>query len=198
MEKTNYQIKISLKNSKPNIWRRIVISSDTSLEDFHKIIQTTMGWTNSHLHQFIKGKTYYLVPLDDDNDFFGFVETIDYIEEKIIVSDLLVKEKDKIVYEYDFGDGWMHDILLEKILVKDPKLMIPVCLKGKMCCPPEDCGGIWGYYQLLDIIQNPKHSEYEEMIEWLDEDFEPEYFDKEYINELLQEEDFGSLDFLMF
>jgi len=196
MQDKSYQIKISLKGSKPKIWRRIILSADTFLEDFHKIIQTTMGWTNSHLHQFIKNKTYYTVPLDDD--FYGFNEAVDYIKEKIRVDDLLFSEKDKIVYEYDFGDGWEHEILLEKIILVDLKMKVPVCVAGKMECPPEDCGGIWGYYNLLEVVQNPKHPDYKDTREWFEGDLDPEYFDKDEINELLKEEGFGSLDFLTF
>ncbi len=197
MRHKNYQIKISLKGSKPKIWRRIILSADTLLEDFHKIIQTTMGWTNSHLHQFIKNKTYYTYPLEDD-DLNSYDNSVDYIKKKIRVEDLLVIEKDKIIYEYDFGDGWEHEILLEKINLVDLKMKIPVCVAGKMECPPEDCGGIWGYYNLLEVMQNPKHPDYKDTREWFEGDLDSEYFDKDEINELLKEEDFGALDFLAF
>jgi hypothetical protein len=112
------------------------------------------------------------------------INNIDY--KKIKISDLLKKEKDKIVYEYDFGDGWEHDVLLEKILPGDEKLKFPVCLEGKMACPPEDCGGVWGYSDLLEILKQPKHEEYDSYIEWLGGEFDPEHFDKEAVNRILK------------
>ena len=104
-----YQILISLKDSESKIWRRILISSELSLSDFHKVIQTTMGWTNSHLHQFVKNDTFYTVRMGDDYS-WEEMNNVDYKGMK--VSDLLLNEKEIIIYEYDFGDGWMHDIIL--------------------------------------------------------------------------------------
>ena len=185
-----YQINISLKGSKPKIWRRILISSDILLSDFHKIIQTTMGWTNSHLHQFVKNRTFYLERLPDD-DMWDELNNVDY--KKIKISDLLKSEKDKIVYEYDFGDGWEHDIVLEKILSYDKNAEYPVCLAGKMRCPPEDCGGVWGYAEMLKILRNPGHGEYESYIQWLPDDFDPASFNQEEVNELLKTKDYGMM-----
>ncbi len=187
MAKQIFQIKLALRNSKPNIWRRLLVPSNLLLSDFHKIIQTAMGWTNSHLHQFIKNKTYYSVKMDDD--FWDEGISIDY--KKIKISDLLKLEKEKIIYEYDFGDSWEHDVILEKILPFDNKLKYPVCLAGKMCCPPEDCGGVWGYMDMLEILKQPEHEEYESFVEWLGDDFDPKYFEIEEINEMLQMKDFG-------
>jgi len=186
-----YQIQIALKRFKPKIWRRLLIPSDLLLSDFHKVIQTSMGWTNSHLHQFIKNRTFYTVKMQDD-DLWDEMDNVDYKEMKI--SDLLKKEKDKIVYEYDFGDGWEHDIILEKILPPDNDTKHPICLTGKMNCPPEDCGGIWGYSDMLEILKDPDHEEYESYIEWLGEEFDPTYFDKDEVNELLREKDYGCIE----
>src|SRR4030043_738672 len=133
-----YQIKISLNRSIPIIWRRLLIPSDLLLPDFHTIIQISMGWENDHLYQFAKGRTFYS-PEDGISD---GANNKDF--EEIKISDLLKKEKDKILYEYDFGDSWRHDIILEKILPPDEKLNNPICTDGKMACPPEDCGGSWG------------------------------------------------------
>jgi hypothetical protein len=107
MTKKIYQIQIALKEFKPRIWRRILIPSNLLLSDFHKIIQTTMGWTNSHLHQFIKNGTFYTRKMVDD-DLWDEMDNFDYKKMKIL--DLLKKEKEKIIYEYDFGDSWEHDI----------------------------------------------------------------------------------------
>ncbi|HDJ33549.1 MAG TPA: plasmid pRiA4b ORF-3 family protein [Bacteroidetes bacterium] len=183
-----YQIQIALKGIKPKIWRRLLVPSDLLLSDFHKVIQTSMGWTNSHLHQFIKDNTFYSARMQDD-DFWDEMDNVDYKNMKL--SDLLKKEKEKMVYEYDFGDGWEHDIILEKILPVDKNTKYPVCLAGKMSCPPEDCGGVWGYADMLEILKDPDHEEYETYVEWLGGEFDPEYFDKDLVNQLLMEEEYG-------
>lgn len=185
MTKSIYQIQIALNGTKPKIWRRILIPSDLLLTDFHNIIQVTMGWENAHLHQFIKNKIFYLVRFHDD-DFWDEMNNIDYIKMKIRVSDLLKKENEKIIYEYDFGDGWEHELILEKILPVDKNIEYPVCLAGEMNCPPEDCGGIWGYANILEILAHPDHDEYEDVMEWLGGEFDPEYFNVEEKNELLK------------
>jgi len=178
-----YQIQISLRGSKPRIWRRVLISSDLLLPDFHTIIQITMGWTNSHLHQFIKNRIFYSERVAED-DFWDNMSNVDY--SKIKISDLLKKEKDKIIYEYDFGDSWEHDIILEKIKDSGLKKIISTCLTGKNNCPPEDCGGIWEYSDMLEILKHPNNERYEEYVEWLGEEFDPKYFDKNKINEMLR------------
>ena len=99
---------------------------------------------------------------------------------------MLKKEGKKIIYEYDFGDGWEHNVILETILPFDEKLEYPVCTAGKMNCPPEDYGGIWGYYNMLKILKNPGDEEYETYSEWLGEEFDPERFDQDEVNRMLQ------------
>ena len=170
-----YQIKISLIGAKPPIWRTVLVASDLGLDAFHDVIQVAMGWTNSHLHQFIDNKKSYSIP---DEDFE--LESEDETQYKLF--QLLKKEKDTLTYEYDFGDSWEHKILLEKILPYDSKTLLPVCIKGKRACPPEDCGGIWGYEELLEIISDPKHPEHEDILEWLGGGFDPDEFDLEEIN----------------
>ncbi len=170
-----YQIKISLIGSIPTIYRRVLVPSDILLPMLHTVIQAAMGWTNSHLHQFVKGREFYGEP-SDDPDF----DINDYTE--IPLSSFLKKAKDTFKYEYDFGDGWAHDIVLEKILPLTDDFKHPVCIEGKMSCPPEDCGGLRGYYGMLDILKQPNHEEYEEYIEWLGGDFNPEEFSVNYVN----------------
>jgi Plasmid pRiA4b ORF-3-like protein len=189
-----FQIQVVLLGFKPKIWRRILIPSDLLLSDFHKIIQTTMGWTNSHLHHFIKNGIYYSVKFPDD-DFWDNKINVDYKKKKVCISDILNIEKAKITYEYDFGDGWIHDIILEKILLFDENVKYPTCLAGKMSCPPEDCGGVWGYSDMLEILKQPDTEEYDSYIEWLGGEFDPEYFNKEEVNELLHEKNFGCFEF---
>ena len=178
MTKNVYQIQVALKGFKPKIWRRVLIQPDMLLSDFHYFIQAVMGWTNAHLHQFVQHGIFYSEPHPDD------IDSEDYTG--IRVSDLLESEKDYLIYEYDFGDGWEHQIVLEKVLPKTIETQLPVCLKGKMNCPPEDCGGVWAYAELLEILKQPEHEEYESYIEWLGEDFDPEYFDKDEVNRLLR------------
>ena len=171
-----YQVKVSLIGAKPPIWRTVLVPSDLGLSAFHNVIQIAMGWEDSHLHQFIANEKFYGIPEDE----FG-MEMED--ESKYKLSQLLKNEKDTITYEYDFGDGWEHKILLEKVLPYDSKTALPICIKGKRACPPEDCGGIWGYEELLETFSNPNHPEHVEMLEWLGGEFDPEEFDLEEINE---------------
>jgi len=175
-----YQVKVSLKGAKPPIWRRLLVPSNLTLGQFHMVLQISMGWTDSHLHQFISDGVYYGMS-DEELDSWMEIEN----ENKFKLSQLLTKEKDSLVYEYDFGDGWEHKVTLEKILPYDNKTELPKCIKGKLACPPEDCGGIWGYYGLLEIINDPENPEHEEMLEWLGGDFDPEALDLEEINALL-------------
>ncbi|MBX7243771.1 MAG: plasmid pRiA4b ORF-3 family protein [Bacteroidia bacterium] len=179
-----FQIQIELRGFKPKIWRRVLVPENILLPDFHEIIQISMGWMGYHLHQFIKGNKYYL-PKNEDIDFWDDDESEDYTNIKL--SDILRVEKDKVIYEYDFGDGWEHNIILEKILPYDNKLNYPFCIKGAMKCPPEDSGGVWGYAAMLEVLQDPKHEDYNEYKEWLREDFDPKFFDIDSINEALAE-----------
>lgn len=178
-----FQTQIAMARYRPKIWRRLLIRSDLLLSDFHRAIQITMGWENCHLHQFIKNNTFYTEHLDDDFG-WGDMNNVDYKDLRI--SDLLEKEKDKIDYEYDFGDSWHHDVILEKILPVDVTMKYPACTDGKLACPPEDCGGIWGYANLLKILKHPDHKEYEEYLEWIGGKFDPEHFDKDAVNKLLK------------
>lgn len=178
-----YQLKVTLAESKPPIWRRILVASDMDLGLFHNILQDVMGWTDSHLHQFTVHGVTYSAPYEDMAHGFE----MDFKDEsKYKLSQLLKKEKASLTYEYDFGDSWQHKIVLEKILPHDDSMMIPSCIKGKRACPPEDCGGVWGYENLIAIIQDPKHPEYQDMREWLEEDFDPERFDLDEINDALE------------
>ena len=175
-----YQLKVTLNGAKPPIWRRILVPSDIQLGKLHIVLQVVMGWTNSHLHQFVSGRTFYGI---HDDEFSFEMEVED--ENKYKLNQLLKSEKDALIYEYDFGDGWEHKIVLEKILPHENDKQLPRCIKGKRACPPEDCGGIWGYQGLLDILKDPEHQEYEDMVEWLDGEFDSEAFSIDEINERL-------------
>jgi DNA-binding transcriptional regulator YdaS (Cro superfamily) len=171
-----YRFKIVLLGTDPAIWRRIE-TKDVTLEKLHELIQTAMGWTNSHLHQFeIAGSRYtdlrsMLGELDD----FG---AIDY--SGIRIDDLVSKHGSKLRmrYEYDFGDGWQHDVVLEKVTEPEPGAKYPRCIDGERACPPEDVGGVYGFADYVEAITNPKHSEYAEFLDWKDP-FDPAQFDAE-------------------
>ncbi len=174
-----YQLKISLGESKPPIWRRIHVKSDITLAKLHDIFQIAMGWTNSHLHQFIIHGVEYGIP---DPDYDMDMED----EKKVKLGELIFAEKEKFFYEYDFGDSWEHEILVEKILPIEKGLHYPICLKGKRACPPEDCGGIWGYSEFLEAIEDVNNPEHDDMLEWVGEEFDPETFDIDSINQGLK------------
>ena len=179
-----YQLKVSLVGSKPPIWRHLLVHSHIDLEILHIVIQISMGWANCHLHQFEKDRIIYGIPDDEFGGDFGF-DSEDESEYKL--SDLLKREKDSLIYEYDFGDSWTHKIILEKILPFETSSETAKCIKGKRACPPEDCGGIWGYSELIETISDPSDPEYEETMEWLGGEFDPEYFSLDEVNELLLE-----------
>lgn len=183
-KKAVIQIKIELKGIKPPIWRRVQILNDITFYDLHTIIQNAMGWDNYHLHQFIIGRKQYIIDSDMDEREFPGAEI--WNGEDVLVGEILNHEKQKIDYEYDFGDGWEHRITVEKIIDAEEDKVYPVCIAGKRACPPEDIGGVWGYEHMLEVIKNPAHEDYEEMIEYSGEDFDSEEFDLEFINEMLE------------
>jgi len=173
-----YQIKITLIDTEPEIWRRIVVSGNTNLGLLHAIIQIAMGWTNSHLHQFIADNTFYSDP-DLDNEMEDMED-----EYKMLLCEIAPKVGESFMYEYDFGDGWNHLIEVEKII--NEGIAHPICLDGARACPPEDCGGTGGYQDLCEIIQDPEHEEYESMLEWLNGGFDPDAFDVQKVNKYLK------------
>jgi hypothetical protein len=177
-----YQIKITLKDVRPPIWRRVQVRSDELLEHLHYVIQLSMGWTNSHLHSFTIQGIEYGVPMPEfDADGFAPRD-----EKKIKLSKVISGEKFKFSYLYDFGDSWEHEILVEKILAGDPEIEYPLCIKAKRACPPEDCGGTWGYQEFLEAVQDPANPEHEEMLEWVGGTFDPENVELDEANQQLK------------
>jgi hypothetical protein len=171
-----YQLKVTLAGSKPPIWRRLLVTGDTRLPELSNIILAAMGWGGYHLHQFVIGDTYYGEPHPD----YGDLEMRD--ESKVTLTQIAGYEKATFRYEYDFGDDWQHNVLVEKILPREEGAVYPRCIKGRRACPPEDCGGIWGYADLLEILADPSHPDYEEMQDWVGEDFDPDAFDLVDVN----------------
>lgn len=165
-----------------------MVEEDILLSELHKVIQTTMGWTNSHLHQFIKDETFYTQKMPGD-DLWEEMNNVDY--KGIKLNELLRFVKNTIIYEYDFGDGWMHEILLEKFLKPDPDVRYPVCTDGAMKCPPEDVGGMGGYMRMLRVLRNPNNREYESFINWLGGNFDHKEFDITMVNRQLSKRNYG-------
>jgi hypothetical protein len=174
-----YQLKVTLKDSKSPIWRRVQVSADTKLSKLHWVLQEVMGWTNSHLHQFKVGRTYYGEPMpEEDYD----VED----ERKLTLGQAAPGAKKKFVYEYDFGDSWEHELLVEKVLEPEPGVKYPICVEGKRACPPEDCGGVWGYEEVLEALRDPKDLEHDSWLEWIGGEFDAEKFDLKAVNKALR------------
>jgi hypothetical protein len=172
-----YQFKITLKGIKPPIWRRIQVPETYTFWDLHVAIQDAMGWTDTHLHHF-----------EILNPTRGFKEEIgipdeDFIDERILagwkrkIANYFSSQNNKAEYIYDYGDNWEHSIKLEKILQRNEGVEYPVCTKGARACPPEDCGGTWGYEEFLEAIMDPNHERHEELLNWIGGDFDPESFD---------------------
>jgi hypothetical protein len=188
MKKEIFQLQVVLDDSKPKIWRRLLIPSNILLSDLHKIIQTAMGWENAHLHHFIKDNKFYTPPSKGDSHW----NNVDHVEyKKLRLHDFLHEEKDTFVYEYDFRDKWMHTIVLEKVMPMDQVMKHPVCLTGKMRCPPEDSGGIIKYTDLTEKLVDPKGEGYKSAADWLGTEYDPEYFDKDEVNALLKTKNYG-------
>jgi hypothetical protein len=180
-----YHLKVALEGIAPPIWRRLQVPGSASLGWLHAVIQVAMGWTNSHLHQFTVGKRVYSDPSFDLDEFEDNPRVFD--ENTTPLSEVALRVKSTFAYEYDFGDSWHHRVTVEKILAPDAAVMGRAqCLDGERACPPEDCGGVWGYGDLLEIIMDPKHEEYESMMEWLGGGFDPEAFDRGRVNKYLR------------
>ena len=176
-----YQLKVILAGSQPPIWRRIQVRGTTTLGSLHDVLQTVMGWTNSHLHQFIVVGAAYSDPTFDP---YGELDFQD--EQTVRLNEIVKDEGDHFVYEYDFGDCWQHDLVVEQIVESAPEARYPICLAGERACPPEDCGGIWGFESFLEAIRDPSHPEHAEYLEWIGGEYDPEAFDVSEINRQLR------------
>jgi hypothetical protein len=173
-----YQFKIVLAGIKPAIWRRIQVPEFYTFWDLHVAIQDAMGWLGYHLHEFEvfnpKTSQRVLIGIPMGNDGWRAVNVLPGWNE--IISSYFSPSNKNAIYEYDFGDSWEHKISLEKIMLPEIGVKYPRCIAGERSCPPEDCGGVWGYEELLEILTDPDHEEYEEHKEWAGEYFNPENF----------------------
>lgn len=170
-----FQLHIALQEVEAPVWRRVLVPSDVTLSELHLALNEAMGWTNSHLHQFIFGKRVFGDPdFDQDGEFE---------DERPVRLDELVSAGDRFTYEYDFGDDWMHEVVVEKKLPFDPRYVYPVCIGGARACPPEDCGGPPGYERLLEALLNDDN---DELVEWVGGVFDPDGFDVNRTNQALR------------
>jgi len=173
-----HQIRVTLLDSEPLIWRRVRLSGDTSLEELHHVIQVVMDWENYHMHQFIADDRRYGL----DDDFMPDPES----ERTARLREVIPDPGARLLYEYDFGDGWEHDVLVEEISPPEEGVRYPVCVAGEYAAPPEDCGGIPGYYMMLEAIEDEENPDHEEMLEWVGGDFDPVTLDLDGINHGLE------------
>jgi len=174
-------MKVTLRDSQPPIWRRILVRSDITLAKLHRILQCVMGWEDSHLHEFvIQGRRYGV----SNEDHVGPCETKD--ERKYKLGDTVSAEGSQFAYNYDFGDYWQHVLVIEKVIPRQEDVRYPACLTGARACPPEDVGGIPGYENFLEAIAHSDHPEHVERLEWIGGEFTPEAFDLDAINRQLQ------------
>jgi hypothetical protein len=177
-----YQIKVTLLGTSPPIWRRLLAPANLTLEQLHDVLQLAMGWQDCHMHDFRVGQKRFGKP--DPNDRLMALTAVGN-ERTVRLFSVLGKVGAKAVYTYDFGDGWEHGIAVEKVLPPEAGHADPVCVDGKRHAPPEDCGGVPGFYNLLEAIGNPDHDQHEEMRDWLGDDFDPEAFSVDEVNRRL-------------
>lgn len=176
-----YQLLILLTRSQPLVWRRVLVPTTIKLSTLHRVIQAAMGWTNSHLHQFIANNQYYSDPRFD-------LEKTENSQRTAL--ETLIPQQGygcpwTMEYEYDFGDRWRHMVIVESIEYVAPTMAKAICLDGANACPPEDCGGLPGYADLVRVLGDPSHADYEEMREWAGRDFDPFACDRAAINRQL-------------
>lgn len=177
------QLHIELRGTKPKVWRRVLVPETITLAKLHLVIQAAFGWSDGHLHEFDVGGER-IGPPDPDYDTFGEIRD----ERKVrLLSALRANEVATIDYVYDFGDNWRHRIKVEKKLEPMPKEMLPLCIAGANARPPEDCGGVYGYYEFVAAVSDPKHPDHAHMTEWIGRPWDVKAFDIERANSWLQD-----------
>lgn len=174
-----YKLKIALENVAPPIWRRLEVPSDITLDRLHLVFQVAMGWENYHLWSFEKAKQTY-----GPEDPTGMLDVQGAPQTRL--SDLVSRTRQSFVYVYDYGDDWQHKVVVEGVSAPEAATLYPRCTGGKRACPPEDCGGAWGYARFLEIISDPDDEEHEEMLDWAGGEFDPEAFDLKHHSREIQ------------
>jgi len=177
-----YQLKVTLLETDPPIWRRLRVPGRTSLARLDRIVQTAMGWTNSHLHTFTAGGIVYSEPSSE-------WETPVRNERRARLEQVAKEEGEAFIYEYDMGDSWRHQVLVEEVWADAGNGEGPVCLAGERACPPEDCGGVHGYYDTIERLRDPNDDEHEQTKTWIEAmtggPFDPDAFDLAAVNRAL-------------
>jgi hypothetical protein len=168
--KSIYQLRISLLGTDPEIWRTIQVPGGTKFSNLHNVIQIAMGWENAHLYHFIVDKQF-ICPDESAQDGEAIKSS------KVVLQDVASRTGHKLQYEYDFGDSWEHEIVVEQLLAPEKGASYPRCIAGERACPPEDCGGTWGYERVLGALKDRENPDYAEVLEWLGDGYDPEKFD---------------------
>jgi hypothetical protein len=176
-----YQLKVTLRDIQPPIWRRIQVWEDMTLARLHAVLQIVMDWEDYHLHEFVIGRRLYSVP-DADDDMYER-KVID--ESRVRLVDVVLHVGTQFEYLYDFGDSWRHELQLEAILLPEAAVQYPRCIAGERRTPPEDVGGTSGYEEYLEVLADPEHEEHENMLQWRGP-FNPETFSSAQVNQGLQ------------
>jgi hypothetical protein len=178
MPRQIFQVRISLADVTPEVWRRVAVPGAYTLDRVHRVVQYAMGWQNYHLHSFeIEGVQYG----EPDPD--GELDLRDELEVRL---DAVAGKDSRFVYTYDFGDWWEHEITVEAIYPPEPDIRYPLCIEGERACPPEDVGGAYGYASFLTAVTDPEHPEHAAMREWIGKPFDPTAFDHELATTLLR------------
>ena len=172
-----YQLKIQLREIDPPVWRRVLVPGEVTLDELHDVIQIAMGWTDSHLHEFEVDGVRYGVSHPDWGD--------DVADESRVKLFRIAGGGSRLLYTYDFGDDWEHDVTVEQVLVPEPATRYPCCVAGERACPPEDVGGPWGYADFLEAVTDPSHDEHEQWIEWIGGGFDPDHVDLAAVDKVL-------------
>lgn len=175
MNERFYLLEIELIDIEPSIWRRFVVPASITLDRLHDVIQIVMGWTDSHLHEFTIGKKRYTEYPESKEDGLECG--------KYRLGDLIKQKGREFFYHYDFGDGWKHRLVIEEnrypVSTSEAELM---CLEGERACPPEDVGGVPGYFEFCNALKDPTHEEHESCMDWSGGDYDSEQFDSESVN----------------
>ncbi len=176
-----WQLRIELLDTQPLVWRRLLVPADITLPKLDRVIQTALGWTNSHLHEFVINGTHYAV-LDPD-----WVDDLPHVDERrVVLHEALGMDTRCFDYVYDFGDDWHHLVLVESRYPERPKsAQLVQCIDGENACPPEDVGGSGGYAEFLEAIVDPRHEEHQNYLTWVGGRFDPTRFDREAVNRAL-------------
>jgi Plasmid pRiA4b ORF-3-like protein len=179
--KSLYRLQVTLIDAHLPIWRQIQVPGEIRLSELHGVLQIAMGWTNSHLHQYRIGEKDYGIPDAESADYLP-----ELIDERQVQLEAVAKAKTRFVYEYDFGDNWRHQIVVEEIVQPTHTVEYPVCLGGERACPPEDVGGVWGYAEFLQALDDPEHPEHEDYLTWVGGGFDRNKFDMQLVNRTLR------------